>query len=773
MELADHVAASPGLRMAAISLIVIAGGPERLVQRARDIATSQRSRSVDVVEVVAGGMAPGAARNVGVRRSTSEYFLVIDGSEQPPPGYALSALDALNAAPDAAFAAAPGGPLFGTISSGAPGIDAAALVGSAWAVGPALVRRAAFDSVGGFDESLPALIEWDFLLALVGAGHRGVLLPMPGSRYSNDDVRLREALAVSAYLPAMRAVFEKHQATFETHMRAALVARERTAKALFLHERSLLDRRAAALSALKETTEAIASLRPALARYGQRTVDFGDLRTTTPVSRSWGSERGAPIDRHYIHQFLRECEDDVRGQVLEMLDADLTTGYGGSRVERSDVLDIDPGNTRATVIGDLRVAAQLPESAYDCFILTQTLHLIDDMPAALRSAHRVLKPGGVLLVTLPCASMVATEYGPKGDHWRVTEAGARALFEQVFTPADLSIRARGNLLTTTAFLHGLSCDDLDESEFAVDDAAYPLLITVRARKPADETRLAGTRSANAASAVLLYHRVADLARDVHDLAVSPAAFQSQMEELRANWRVVPLRELADAAAHGVPPPGAIALTFDDGYLDNFATAAPILADLGLPATFFLTTERRRPRSRFWWDVLAEAFPEDRGAHDEWYARLKVSAPVLRNEIVARLARERSVPLCSDADRPMTDAEILALRAFPLIEIGAHTVHHLSLPDLTPDECHREVFESRSALERLTGRPVTTFAYPFAAASPEAVAAVTAAGFLAAVVREDRPLRTREHRLRVPRVVTRNESGAELRARLTQLAVRAG
>ena len=483
------------------------------------------------------------------------------------------------------------------------------------------------------------------------------------------------------------------------------------------------------------------------------------------MSRYWGSERGVPIDRHYIHAFLKEHGDDVRGQVLEMLDADLTTAYGGDRVQRSDVLDIDPGNTRATVIADLRVAEQLPEGVYDCFILTQTLHLIDDMPAALKTARRVLKPGGVLLVTLPCASMVATEYGSRGDHWRVTEAGARALFEREFDAADLSIRARGNLLATTAFLHGLCCEDLDPEEFAVDDPAYPLLITVRAQKPAVAARTSRPAASKPAAAVLLFHRVADVTHDIHGLAVSPAAFRSQMEQLRESWQVLPLRELAAAAANGEPPDRAVALTFDDGYLDNLETAAPILAELGLPATFFLTTETRSGCRRFWWDVLEDALASDRAAHDEWYVRFQRSAPVVRDDMLAQLARQTGVPLVSKAGRPMTFEEMARLRAFPLIDIGAHSVHHLSLAQLSADECHREVFESRSALERLTGRPVTSFAYPFGATAPDALAAVTAAGFDDAVTCEIRGLRPREHRLRIPRLATREESGAELIARL--------
>jgi peptidoglycan/xylan/chitin deacetylase (PgdA/CDA1 family) len=760
--------------MAALSLIVIASGPERLVQRARDVAAAQALPSIEMVVIDAGSMTPGAARNSGVRRSVGAYFLIVDGSDQLTADYVPTAIRVLDAEPGVAFAALAGVVPFGhTNSSRLVGrgdrIGTRELVGSPWAIGPAIIRRGAFDEAGGFDEALPTLVDWDLLLTLADAGMIGVITGGASSRYVEDDVRLRETLAASSHLPAMRIIFARHQAAFEKNMAAALIERERTARVLFDHEQRLLERRRQALADLAKSAEALASLRPALARYALRTLEFGDLRSTAPVSRFWGSDRGVPVDRHYIHEFLEEHAGDVRGHVLEMLDANLTSAYGGDRVVRSDVLDIDPGNARATLIGDLRAAEELPEGVYDCFILTQTLHLIDDMAAALTTARRVLKPGGVLLVTLPCASMVATEYGPRGDHWRVTEAGARALFERVFSPGDLSIRARGNLLTTTAFLHGLSCDDLDPAEFAVDDPAYPLVITVRARKPAAIARAPRppeARPATAAAAVLLSHRVAAVAHDTHGLAVSPAAFRAQMEHLlREHWRVVPLRTLAAASAHGDPPDRVLALTFDDGYLDNLETAAPILAELNLPATFFLTAEARTRRTRFWWDVLAEALGSDRLAHDEWYARFKTSAPAVRDELLLRLAHEMSVPLTSDDARPMLDDEVPRLRAFPLIEIGAHTVHHPSLPDLSPEECHREVFESRTALERLTGRPVTSFAYPFGAMSPDTVAMVMAAGFEVAVACDDRGLRTREHHLRIPRLATREETGAELLARL--------
>ena len=466
---------------------------------------------------------------------------------------------------------------------------------------------------------------------------------------------------------------------------------------------------------------------------------------------------------------------DIRGDVLEVLDSGFTTRYGGARVERSDVVDIDPGNSRATIVADLRAADQIPSATYDCFILTQTLHLIDDMRAVLAHAHRMLKPGGVLLVTVPCASMVAEEYGAAGDHWRMTEAGARVLFEDFFGADDLQIASKGNVLAITAFLYGLSCDEVTEAELAAHDPAYPLLVTVRAVKPA---RVAGARGdASAAAIILLYHRVAALEHDFHGLAVRPDVFREQLAQLRERWTPMPLADLAEAVRAGDPPERAVALTFDDGYLDNLEHGLPLLAELDVPATFFLTAERPGARRMFWWDVLervvlhqsglpprlrlriggeprefATADGADRlAAHQELYAIFKASLPAVRDALLRDLARETGARLDAiDADRPMTASEMRVAAAAPQIAIGAHGVHHVSLPELSHDDRHREVFDSRAELERIVERPVTSFAYPFGDLSAQAIDTVRAAGFHFAVGCDARALRSRDHLFRLPR-----------------------
>ncbi|MGA7670628.1 MAG: glycosyltransferase, partial [Nitrolancea sp.] len=138
-------------------------------------------------------------------------------------------------------------------------------------------------------------------------------------------------------------------------------------------------------------------------------VRFGTLRRLTPVSLSFGFDRGLPIDRYYIERFLSRHVDDVRGRLLEIGDATYTRKFGGSRVDQSDVLHVHDGNPHATVVGDLATADHISSDTFDCIILTQTLHLIYELPAAVRTIQRILKPGGVVLATVPGISQISND----------------------------------------------------------------------------------------------------------------------------------------------------------------------------------------------------------------------------------------------------------------------------------------------------------------------------------------------------------------------------
>jgi glycosyltransferase involved in cell wall biosynthesis len=213
-------------------------------------------------------------------------------------------------------------------------------------------------------------------------------------------------------------------------------------------------------------------------------VRMGHLRRVTPINRHWGLERGQPIDRHYIEAFLAQHAADVRGRVLEVGDNAYTRRYGTGKVSRSDVLDISPTNPRATIVADLADAPQIADDRFDCIIVTQTLQYVYDVRAAFWTLHRILAPGGTLLVTVPGISQTTDERLRHSWYWLFTVASVTRLAIDVFPERGVDVTPRGNVLTAVSFLHGLAQQDLRPEEFAHDDRDFPLVITLCARKPA-------------------------------------------------------------------------------------------------------------------------------------------------------------------------------------------------------------------------------------------------------------------------------------------------
>jgi SAM-dependent methyltransferase len=238
----------------------------------------------------------------------------------------------------------------------------------------------------------------------------------------------------------------------------------------------------------------IVRLRKSLARTLQRAgarvrnpavgrVNFGDLRGTRPVSRAFGTDRGAPIDRYYIEGFLAEHATDVHGRVMEIGEDVYTRRFGGSRVQQSDVWHVDSGNPRATIVGDLSEPPPLEAERFDCLIVTQTLQYVADPVAAVRTLHRILAPGGVLLMTVPCITPVATrsQWGPRW-YWGYTAAGLHRLLAGPFGAERTSVRSHGNVLVAIAFLEGVAVEELTRDELDLPDPDYPVIVTARACK---------------------------------------------------------------------------------------------------------------------------------------------------------------------------------------------------------------------------------------------------------------------------------------------------
>lgn len=203
-------------------------------------------------------------------------------------------------------------------------------------------------------------------------------------------------------------------------------------------------------------------------------------KTRAPLSENWGSERGTPIDRYYIERFLEEHRADITGVCLELNDRGYTERFGHG-ITRSEILDIRPENEQATIHGDLRRLDAVADETFDCIVLTQVLHFVDDLDAAVAECHRILKPGGVVLATMPSTvARLATNYE---DYWRFTPLSARYLFEKRFPPESITVGAYGNIVSGLAFWLGKAQEELSRDERDFSDGRHLVTVAVRAVKP--------------------------------------------------------------------------------------------------------------------------------------------------------------------------------------------------------------------------------------------------------------------------------------------------
>ena len=598
------------------------------------------------------------------------------------------------------------------------------------------VRRSAWKMLGAWDESLGGLAPCEWWFRVLAGGVRSVPAPDARAVLEANERSWWPPITDGLDLTTFRAVLEKHRYVLETRTSDLVVKLEMASGTLIRKHRAQLVVRDRDLADLERIRGETAHNRAYIEHHADLAIDWGDLRRSDPVSRDWGYDRGVPVDRRYIDDFLAARSSDVTGAVLEVQEDDFTRRFGGPRVTHNDVVDVDGHNPRATIVADLRAAVGIPDGQFDCIILTQTLHVIDDATAVVRECFRLLKPGGVLLATLPSASRVCLEYGDAGDLWRVTPAGARALFEPVFGAGNVEVSTYGNVLTNVAFLHGLACSELTDEEFDTTDPYLPLLVGVRAQKETRAIKRSLRRAGN--GVVLLYHRV-DGRADVHDLCIPAQLFEQQMVWLARECRVMPLEELLAGAREGLPE-RAVAITFDDGYWDALHTASPILERLGLPATVFATTRWLDAPGEYWWDLLERALlfdtpqpsltielngapitlatstlEERRTAHTRLHGRLVHASLAERDRVISALAAWAG--LAPDrCRRPLVEDELRQLAAAPGISIGAHTVNHLSLPDQDPEAQRSEVVDSLRALERVMGRRIDLFAHPYGAVS---------------------------------------------------------
>lgn len=214
-------------------------------------------------------------------------------------------------------------------------------------------------------------------------------------------------------------------------------------------------------------------------RVWRKSLSFGG---TSPLSCSSGFDRGTPIDRLYIEDFLARHASDIRGRVLEVGEDLYSRRFGGTRISRQDVLHVDNSNPAATIIGDLADPHLLPNSSFDCIIATQTLQYVFDVGAALTNMHSALRPGGIALVTVPGVAPVSIDEWRNSYYWRFTLPALDRLLANSFGEANFSVIAGGNLFAATAFLHGAAIEELPRAKLQPVMPEYAVVVMARAMR---------------------------------------------------------------------------------------------------------------------------------------------------------------------------------------------------------------------------------------------------------------------------------------------------
>jgi SAM-dependent methyltransferase len=382
-----------------------------------------------------------------------------DGDEHVTPSFLRACAAALEREPSASFAVASERPLQ------APPELPAVLSGSA--LGSALlIRASAIRSVGGLDEAADsaAFAQWDIAIRLAEVGHTWVEVPEATANATPLRQRLGENGAAVLY--------RKHAALYGRHLSDVLLDLE-GAVAEQLAARTELARTidgalAPRVRARRRERDRLTSRQRQVWADASSTGRYwGDFLRLDPLGPFRGTERGIAIDRLYTERFLDRHAGDVRGSVLEYGGGGDAELFGGERVIRCDVVDpFDPATGQA----------------YNCILMMGVLHLAADPRAVLADCAGLLAPGGVLLVSAPCAAALDRDH-PSRDRWRFSAESLRKLLTAAFPAGSVEVANVGNRRTVLAQLSGLSAHDLDPEIIETHNPQAPLILTARASVP--------------------------------------------------------------------------------------------------------------------------------------------------------------------------------------------------------------------------------------------------------------------------------------------------
>lgn len=315
--------------------------------------------------------------------------------------------------------------------------------------------------------------------------------------------------------------------------------------------------------------------------------------------------------------------------------------------------------------------------------------------------------------------------------------------------------------------------------------------------------------------ILMYHQVCQRKDDPWELAVHPDHFYSHLEYLKKNFEVLPMTDLVDRVVnHKLRK--AVAITFDDGFKDNYSNAAPLLDWLEVPATFYVATTAMQEGKVYWWDELQHivfdsyalpqqleieiqgesvrfSFFSDNILHTRLVNQIHAwnfNLPIPNERVALYMMlwyrikplgyAQQSAVLDGIRDwagwgevvyregTTMSVREMQMLGQNPLFSIGAHSVHHAMLSQRDPVEQAYEVKESKRQIEKWLGKPVTGFAYPYGNYNQVTQKILKESGFRYAVSAERKVVTVEDDPFALPRIQVKNWSVYEFASKINEM-----
>lgn len=418
-----------------------------------------------------------AARNEGIRLTSAEYVVTLDGDDRLTPLYLARTAERLDGDPALDFVST-GIRAFGDATyvwtPPAPSLEAILVRG---APHPAsMFRRRVWSAAGGFDESreLQGCEDFAFWLSAMARGCRGDVINEPLLEYRVRVDSLHQGLVSSGrQAGAMGAVFRKHQEAIEDLDPRLLVEKDRFIEEQRAHQLALVRRKAELAAELEALERSISLTVKALTRLGS----WGEIDGVARFTEDSPPREGVPIDSAFVEAFLRDHLEDVTGRVLLVGDdlPEFVALLGRCSGQGSAV----PSCRRVSP----EQLSRLPDASADCIVTTRLIRCAELPRDAIAELTRVLTPGGVLLCTMPAVRLCEDGPSDREDLWRFTEAAVRRLFAEILPPTAFNVTVHGNVFVCAALLAGVPMDRLTPGERDRVDPMFPLIYCVRAVKP--------------------------------------------------------------------------------------------------------------------------------------------------------------------------------------------------------------------------------------------------------------------------------------------------